>query len=508
MAKIPQAVLDKSPLLADVGAHFNFRSQGKVRDSYDSSYNILCGTHPGIPRMLVVASDRCSIFDFVLNTLVPQKGEVLTALNYFWVAKVIRDICETDMITCGSGIDHFVPPEYMNKPDLQKRATVVRILPAPEVEDIVRFVLTGSGLQSYQKNSMVCGHKLPAGLNDGSLLPYPIYTPTTKATEGHDVHITADSVVAKYGFQRERLVIQVASVIANYAAARGIRLADTKFEFSWLKSSCRDGVFVLADEKGTPDSSRFVDELAWRKASAQGKFPPSLDKQYVREWGKKLGIDKRDPENPEDVAWVHDQEVPAEVVEMTTRIYRYIFWRLTGMKLERFQREEMGIAVEDRKPTVEIVIGSESDRPQLEAGLAFLSSVGESRARHRSLVISCHRNPYDARGFAEICKADIVIAGAGEAAALPGILKSWLCYFGKAHIPVIGVAFKGKNEKADMAARLSIENLPSQPVEMDEKGNAYFGPEGFEKACVSAVNDEFLPKSMESKPVKIGEWVE
>ena len=94
-----------------------------------------------------------------------------------------------------------------------------------------------------------------------------------------------------------------------------------------------------------------------------------------------------------------------------------------------------------------------------------------------------------------------------EAAALPGIIKSWLCYFGKSHIPVIGVAFKGKDWKADMAARLSIENLPGQPVEMDENGNAYFGPEGFEKACISAVNDEFLPKAIEVKPVKSGDWV-
>lgn len=488
MAKIPKAVLDRCPSLSGL----RLRGQGKVRDSYDFDIAIHA------LKMLVVASDRCSIFDFVLNTLVPQKGEVLTALNYFWVAKVIQNLCETDMIACGAVVDQYLPKHLRGNPELQKRATVVRLLPAPEVEDIVRLVLTGSGLQSYQKDGMVCGHKLPAGLNDGSLLPYPIYTPTTKAVEGHDVHITADSVVAKYGFQRERLAIQVASVIANYAAARGIRLADTKFEFSGN---------ILADEKGTPDSSRFVDEVAWRKASAQGKFPPSLDKQYVREWGKKLGIDKRDPEDPADMAWVHYQEVPAEVVEMTTRIYRYIFWRLTGMKLERFQREEMGIAVENRKPKVEIVVGSESDLPQLEAGYRFLYSIGESRAKYRVSVISCHRNPQALLDFVQGTEADLIIAGAGEAAALPGIIKSQVCVRSRGNIPVIGVALKGKNEKADMAARLSIENLPGQPVEMDEKGNAYFGPEGFEKACHSAVNDEFLPKKMEAKPVKIGEWI-
>jgi phosphoribosylaminoimidazole-succinocarboxamide synthase len=490
MAKIPQAVLEKSPLLANVQAHFKFRSQGKVRDSYDSSYNILCGSQPGVPRMLVVASDRCSIFDFVLNTLIPQKGEVLTALNYFWVTKVIQDMCETDMIACGSRIDGFVPPEYMEKPELQKRATVVRTLPAPEIEDIVRLVLTGSGWKSYQENQTVCGHKLPAGLNDGSLLPYPIYTPTTKAVEGHDVHMSADKAVALYGFQRERLAIQVASMIANYAASRGIRMADTKFEFSGN---------TLVDEKGTPDSSRFVDEKAWQKAVKAGKFPASLDKQYVREWGKKLGIDKRDPENPEDVAWVHAQEVPADVVEMTTRIYRYIFWRLTGMKLERFQREEMGIVVKDRKPKVTVVVGSESDLPQVKDGICWLEEEGITVDVN---VISCHRNVRDLSSFVGRLSANIVIAGAGEAAALPGIIKSQLSCLGYSHIPVIGVAFKGKDEKADMAARLSIENLPGQPVELSDSGQAYFGSDGFLLACKAADGNEFLPKKIEEKPAK------
>jgi len=489
MAKIPQAVSQTSPLLADSNG-FRQRGQGKVRDSYDLTYNYLCGSHPGVPRMLVVASDRCSIFDFVLNTLVPQKGEVLTALNYFWVAKVIRDLCETDMLACGAAINGFLPPEYVGKVELQKRATVVRTLPAPEVEDIIRLVLTGSGLKSYNETGMICGHKLPAGLTDGSLLPYPIYTPTTKAVEGHDLHITADSVVEKYGFKRERLSIQVASVIANYAAAHGIRLADTKFEFSGN---------ILADEKGTPDSSRFVDEKAWQKAMKAGKFPASLDKQYVREWGKKLGIDKRDPENPEDVAWVHAQEVPIDVVRMTTRIYRYIFWRLTGMKLERFQREEMGIVIGDIKPKISIVVGSESDLPQIMAGVNWLKSEGID---YDINVISCHRNPVELLNYISRFKADIIIAGAGEAAALPGIIKSHLSCMGFDNIPVIGVAFKGKNSKADIAAKLSIENLPGQPVELSWYDEAYFGPDGFEGACIAACQYEFLPKKIEAKPAK------
>ncbi|MEI6528612.1 MAG: phosphoribosylaminoimidazolesuccinocarboxamide synthase [bacterium] len=489
MAKIPKAVLDRSPVLSGP-----LIGQGKVRDTYDLGHFSKFG---GGKLMFVVASDRCSIFDFVLNTLVPQKGEVLTALNYFWVAKVIRDLCETDMVACGAGIDEFLPSYLRGNLDLQKRSTVVRLLPAPEVEDIVRLVLTGSGLKSYNETGMICGHKLPAGLTDGSLLPYPIYTPTTKAVEGHDLHITADSVVEKYGFKRERLAIQVASVIANYAAAHGIRLADTKFEFSGN---------ILADEKGTPDSSRFVDEKAWQKAMKAGKFPASLDKQYVREWGKKLGIDKRDPENPEDVAWVHSQEVPADVVEMTTKIYRYIFWRLTGMKLERFQREEMGIDVVDRRPTVDIVVGSSSDIPQLHRGLDWLSG----RARFRVSVMSCHRNQKELIDFAnnELIKSDAVVACAGKAAQLPADIKVKLCLAGHPEVPVLGVALKGATIEDDRDAIGSIQGLPGQPVELDESGHAYFGDYGVLAACKAATENEFLPKPMESKPAEIGKWYE
>lgn len=483
MAKIPKQVSDKIGLLSGLF----LRGVGKVRDSYDLPNN----------KMLVIASDRCSIFDFVLNTLIPFKGQVLTALNYFWVTEVIKQVCENDMVACGADVDQYLPSEHRGNPDLQSRSTVVNIFSAPEVEDIVRLVLTGSGLQSYLKNGMVCGHKLPEGLKDGSLLPYPIYTPTTKAVEGHDLHITADSVVEKVGFRRERLALQIACLIAEYAARRGIRLADTKFEFSG---------YVLVDEKGTPDSSRFVDEKAWRKASAAGKFPASLDKQYVREWGKKLGIDKRDPEKPEDVDWVHAQVVPDDVIEMTSCIYRYIFWRLTGMKLEKFQREKMGINVRDRIPRIDMVFGSKSDLPQTDKGMRFLK-VGIN-APVRQSIISCHRNPKELDTFAATCDADIVFAGAGEAAALPGVLKALLCKYGKGHIPVIGVAFKGKDWKADLAARLSIENLPGQPVELDENGNAYFGPEGFEAACIAAINNEFLPKMNEAKPAELGAWME
>ncbi len=486
MAHIPLSVIAKQPLLQDL----NLRSRGKVRDSYNL---------PDYPNnMLVVTSDRCSIFDFVLSTLVPIKGEILTALNHFWTKNVIDEICKTDFVACGAEIDRYLPENLRNNVELQKRATVVKIVPEPDVEDIVRIILTGSGFTSYQKTQSICGHKLPAGLTNGALLPYPIYTPTTKAKVGHDEHVTADSVAKKYGHRRERLSLQVALAIASYASKRKIIMADTKFEFS-----LDDGTFVLADEKGTPDSSRFVDKTAWIKALEGDQFPPSLDKQYVREWGKEFGIDKRNPEVDRDTAYVDCLEVPAFVVNMTTRIYRYIFWRLTGLRIEVYQKSNMGVDVKPHWRKIEIIAGSESDLLQIEHGLNYFR---HSRADVSVSVVSCHRNPKTLREFAldKLVTADIVIAGAGMAAALPGIVKSELCFLGRFDIPVIGVALRGKTEKENQAAVLSIECLPGQPVELDPKGNAYFGEEGFVDACLVALTHEFLPRAIEQKPAKIG----
>jgi phosphoribosylaminoimidazole-succinocarboxamide synthase len=326
MAQIPAEVLKKSFVLEGETPE----NVGKVRDSYALA---------DPDKMLVLVTNRASTFDFVLNTTVEKKGEVLNATSHFWVTQVIKSECKTDFIAAGSDIDKYIPSRFRNNPELQKIATVVKRVKPPELEDIVRFVLTGSGLASYKETGMVCGHKLPLGLHDGSLLPFPIYTPTTKAKEGHDEHVTAESVRKIYGDQREKLAIKVANMLHRYAEKTGILLADTKFEFGLDE----EGNLVLADEKGTMDSSRFVDLDLWFEYGRLKKFPPSMDKQFLREWAKIVGIDKLDPKKPEDVLKVHSIPVPAEVIQKTTEIYLEAFKRLTGMKLEHYQSEIMGI---------------------------------------------------------------------------------------------------------------------------------------------------------------------
>ncbi len=486
MAKIPHAILEKSPAIPGLV----LLNRGKVRDSYEV---------PGHPElMLVVVSDRCSIFDFVLNTEVPLKGEILNAMNIFWRVQILKDQCENDLVAYGAGIDQYLPDSLKGNVDLQKRSTIIRKLEKPLSEDIVRFVLTGSVLKDYEKTGIISGQKIPHGLRNGSLLPFPIYTPSTKAEEGHDVNITADEVIASVGFQRERKVLQIAGSISQHAASKGIVFADTKMEFSG--KTC-----ILIDEVATPDSSRYFDATAFKTASKKGGLPPSLDKQYVRDWGKANGIEagKLNPEKNEDVEFVHSLSVPENVVKKTTRLYRYIFWRVTGQMIEEFQTLMMKIPTQRRKPSIHVLIGSESDIAQIEPGMEILKMHEQNVHLH---VASCHRNIDELEEFLRVHvvpDADIVIAGAGMAAALPGIVKAMLCKIGMPDIPVIGVAFEGKNEEQNLAAKLSIKCLPEQPVELDENGNAYFGDSGFTEACFAAFRNEFMPKAVKAKPLQV-----
>ena len=256
-------------------------------------------------RLLLVASDRISVFDVILPTEVPDKGRVLTGLSAFWFART-REL---------------VPNHLLALREDGRSLECKRLAMLP-VEIVVRGYLSGSGWKDYVRTGAVCGHALPAGLQESERLPEPIVTPATKAQSGHDENIDAATAAALVGAERWAEVEAVALALYRYAAehaeARGIILADTKFELG----VDRDGVLVLGDEALTPDSSRF-----WPAADyAPGGPQPSYDKQYVRDYCEGLGWDKTDPGPP----------VPADVVAGTRARYVEAFELLTGLAFDEY----------------------------------------------------------------------------------------------------------------------------------------------------------------------------
>jgi phosphoribosylaminoimidazole-succinocarboxamide synthase len=318
---------------------------GKVRDSYRLTERIMSDR-----SRLVRVSDRISIFDFVLGFDIPQKGEVLAVMNAFWrqhlIGRKFEDIpfmFEADVVACGPAIDRYLPSADRGNHDLWKRATVVREVSMIPYEAIVRGYLTGTGFEAYKREGVVCGHYLPAGLAEGAKLQTPIFTPTTKAPIGHDEHLTHQFVNA-----REPLIgicaMGLYRAMAVYAETRGLILVDTKMEFGIRTTFALGKILVLADEVGTPDSSRI-----WKKADYDASFPqslpPSFDKQFVREWGKKEGVNdpsRFDPKNPEHRVAVKKIIPPRSVVDDTRDIYLSVPEMLTGMTLKQCQKEFLG----------------------------------------------------------------------------------------------------------------------------------------------------------------------
>jgi phosphoribosylaminoimidazole-succinocarboxamide synthase len=288
-------------------------ASGKVRELYDA----------GEGRLLMVASDRISAFDVVLPTPIPDKGRVLTALSLHWFA-LTGDIVRNHVISASLG--EF--PEGARDPELAGRALLVRRLEMLPLECVVRGYLAGSGWKDYGRTGAVCGIALPAGLREADRLPRTLFTPSTKATSGHDENITAEQGIALVGEARYREVEHASIALyeraATAALARGIILADTKFEFG----IDADGSLVVADEVLTPDSSRF-----WPADSyAPGSSPPSFDKQYVRDWLETQPWDKTPP----------GPELPDEVREGTAARYREAYERLAGRPFASY-RDEMGV---------------------------------------------------------------------------------------------------------------------------------------------------------------------
>ena len=287
--------------------HDLHEASGKVREMYGFG-----------DRLLMVASDRISAFDVVLPTPIPDKGRVLTGLSKFWFGRT-ESIVPNHLITTDLSA---YPPEAQGAPDLAGRSMLVNRLTMMPIECVVRGYLVGSGWKDYQRTGTVCGHSLPEGMVEAQKLPKPIFTPSTKATNGHDQNIDRDAGIVLVGEERfdrlARLSIQIYETAAEYALERGIIIADTKFEFGEDEA----GRIVLGDEALTPDSSRFwpADEYA------TGGSPPSYDKQYVRDWLETLDWDKTPP----------GPEIPEEVVAGTRARYVEAYERLTGGSFDAY----------------------------------------------------------------------------------------------------------------------------------------------------------------------------
>ena len=273
--------------------------QGKVRDVYD------LGDH-----FLMVASDRISAFDHILPTIIPDKGRVLTQISKFWF-----DFFDIPNHLVSMDVHSIELPDGLNADDLDGRTMIVKKCEVVPIECVVRGYLVGSGWRDYQTTGEVCGIELPVGLKNCAKFPQPLFTPATKAEEGHDENISFAQMIAAVGADTANVLkeksLEVYTRGRDYAAEKGIILADTKFEWGW-----HDGNLILIDEVLTPDSSRFWPADQYE----EGKNQLSFDKQFVREYLDSTNWDKNS-EPP---------ELPEKIVQQTREKYIDAYERITG----------------------------------------------------------------------------------------------------------------------------------------------------------------------------------
>jgi len=285
-------------------AGLKLRGRGKVRDIYEVGEDLL-----------IVATDRLSAFDVVLPTPIPDKGKVLTQLSLFWFEK-LHGIVPNHIITATEFTGELAPFAA----ELAGRSMLVKRTEPIPIECVVRGYLSGSGWKDYQKTGRVCGIPLAAGLTESAQLPEPIFTPSTKATTGHDENISfeeaATTIGASLALRLRDVSIEIYKRAAAYASARGIIIADTKFEFGLGPGQ----ELIWIDEALTPDSSRFWPADEYEPGRAQ----PSFDKQYVRDYLERISWNKQPP----------GPALPAEVVANTRARYREAYERITGRPLD------------------------------------------------------------------------------------------------------------------------------------------------------------------------------
>lgn len=278
--------------------------KGKVRDVYDLG-----------DQLLIVVTDRISAFDVVFSELIPNKGKVLNSISAFWfdyTKDVIGNhVITTDVSKYPAGLEAF-------REELEGRSMLVRKIEMVSAECIVRGYLEGSGLKEYQQTGSICGIKLPAGLKQADKLPEPIFTPSTKESEGHDINVSFEVLCEKIGAEMAGKLkdasIKLYKKACEHAESKGLILADTKFEFGIM-----DGELVIGDEIFTPDSSRFWSMEEYEPGRAQKSF----DKQYLREYLESITWDKQPPA----------PTLPEEVIKKTEAKYIEAYEKITGKKL-------------------------------------------------------------------------------------------------------------------------------------------------------------------------------
>ena len=279
-------------------------AQGKVRSIYDTG-----------DSLLMIVTDRISAFDVIFDELIPDKGRVLSSISAFWF-DFTKDIIPNHVIT--TDVSKYPEGFAQYKEELEGRSMLVKKAEMLPAECIVRGYLEGSALKEYKKSGTVGGIKMPEGMLQGDKLPEPLFTPSTKADEGHDINITYEQLVDLIG-EADASALRDASLalykkVSEFALTKGLILADTKFEFGKI-----DGVLTVCDEMFTPDSSRFWDAAEYEPGHAQKSF----DKQFLREWLETLDCDKTYPA----------PTLPEDIIEKTAAKYRECYSRITGKEI-------------------------------------------------------------------------------------------------------------------------------------------------------------------------------
>jgi len=300
--------------------------QGKVRDTFELDKE----------RLLVVASNRISIFDFVLNAVVPYKGEYLTALTHFWLNTIPTAPPNHLTNEKSDDLDEILARDYLIVKNMKGQLDPYEL--------IFRICLGGSVYKKYIESRVVAGITLPDGLHKWAELPSILFTPSTKAEVGHDINIVQEEYYNAMPRGREFVVMlrEFLQKASDYALSKGIMILDTKFEGS-------SSSMMLADEILTPDSSRYVKIEDYKAAIENVSEPAFMDKQIVREWGLKVktpwgtGINNLDPSNPDHLSFVDQLEVPTEVIGQVAQKYQDLFQSLTGLGLSEYQEKFMGL---------------------------------------------------------------------------------------------------------------------------------------------------------------------